>query len=163
MINLYKKHVWVIPEDRPNEEFINGFIDHPAVDEGQIRPLPVAGGWSAVLKVFRDVYIRKLRDFPLGHVILLVDHDNDIAARRSAFKEVVPTDIADRVFLLGCADEPEAFKKACNRRSFEDIGRTLADECDKGAPQLWVHDHLRHNDDDRVRLVATVKPFAFRA
>jgi hypothetical protein len=161
MVNVYKPHVWVLPEDDRNRQLINGFINHPAIDEGQIYPLPVAGGWSAVLKEFEEVYIKKLRDFQKAHVVLLIDYDNKFDTRRLEFQSKMPADVMDRAFVLGCADEPEALKKATSL-GYEEIGRLLANECETGTDHLWTHDHLRHNNDDRNRLAMKVKLFLFR-
>jgi len=159
MVNVFKPHVFVLPEDDENREFINGFIGHPAIDDGQIYPLPVAGGWAAVLKEFEDVYVKRLRDSHNAHIIMLIDYDNEFETRRAKFQAKIPVDVADRAF--GCADEPKDLKKA-TRRCCEEIGRLLANECDTGTEQLWTHGHLRHNNDDRARLTTTVKPFLFR-
>ena len=64
------------------------------------------------------------------------------------------------MFVVGSKDKPETLKKALNI-SFEEIGKSLADDCDAGTTELWGHEQLQHNDAERQRLVQTVKPFLF--
>jgi hypothetical protein len=62
------------------------------------------------------------------------------------------------VFVIGSKQTPEKLKNELGK-SFEEIGRSLAQDCYDGADSVWSHDQLRHNDPDRQRLLQTVKPF----
>ena len=64
------------------------------------------------------------------------------------------------MFVVGSKHKPETLKKALNI-GFEEIGKSLANDCDAGITGLWGHEQLNHNDADRRRLVQTVKPFLF--
>ncbi len=44
---------------------------------------------------------------------------------------------------------------------FEEIGESLAGDCDASTSELWAHEQLQHNGTERQRLVQTVKPFLF--
>ena len=44
---------------------------------------------------------------------------------------------------------------------YEEIGKSLANDCDAGTAEHWDHEQLKHNDAERHRLVQTVKPFLF--
>jgi len=113
-----------------------------------------------VLKTFRDEYIPKLRDHPKTHVVMLIDFDNQVEKRKADFEEEIPAEFKTRVFVIGSKHKPETLKKEA-KKSFEEIGKSLADDCDAGTAELWGHEQLSHNDADRQRLVETVMPFLF--
>jgi hypothetical protein len=159
-MNRYESHVYVIPEDDRDRQIAVGFIDHHKVQHPRIQVMPVAGGWRNVLKMFHDEYIQKLRDYPKGHVVMLIDFDGEFEERRGEFEQAIPDDLKPRVFVVGPGHTPEALKNEVNK-SFEKIGAALADDCDAGTAGLWDHQQLKHNDSDRERLVQTVRPFLF--
>jgi hypothetical protein len=159
-MNKYVEHVYVIPEDDADRQIAVGFVNHRRVRDTRIQVMPVAGGWRNVLKTFMDEYIRKLRDYPLAHVVMIIDFDGCFDQRREEFENSIPVDIKPRVFVVGPKHTPETIKGALNK-SFEKIGESLADECDAGPAGLWGHVQLNHNDPDRRRLDQTVKPFFF--
>jgi hypothetical protein len=161
-MNRYLPHVYVIPEDDANRQLASGFVLHHEVDDRRIQVMPPAGGWGDVLRTFQDEYIPKLKDYSHAHVVLLIDFDGDINARRVTFEESIPVDIKARVFVIGSKDNPEALKGEL-RISFEKIGGKLAEDCGKGATDYWGHGQLKHNDTDQQRLVGAVKPFLFNA
>lgn len=160
-MNKYAPHVYVIPEDDADRQIADGFVLHPRVKEARIQVVPPAGGWSRVLETFRDEYIPKLRDFPNTHVVMLIDFDGQVDKRRADFEQEIPEDFQARVFVIGSKDTPETLKKVA-KKSFEEVGRSLADDCDAGTTALWCHEQLIHNDADRKRLVETVMPFLFQ-
>lgn len=159
-MNKYAPHVYVIPEDDADRQIADGFVLHPRVREARIQVVPPAGGWSKVLKTFQDEYLPRLRDYPDAHVVMLIDFDGRVETRKADFEQEIPVDFKIRVFVIGTKHTPEALKKEA-RKSFEDIGRSLADDCAEGAAELWGHEQLSHNDVDRRRLMETVKPFLF--
>ena len=122
--------------------------------------MPPAGGWPKVLKTFRDEYIPKLRAYPGAHVIMLIDFDGQVEKRKADFGQEIPEEFKLRVFVIGSKHTPETLKNELNK-SFEEIGTSLADDCDAGTTELWGHDQLNHNDPDRHRLVQIVKPILF--
>jgi hypothetical protein len=160
-INKFKPHVYVIPEDRDNEQIADGFVNHQSIDERRIQIMPSAGGWPHVLRTFQNEYIPSLRQYPEGYVVMLIDFDEVYNTRRLEFENAIPDDLKDRVFVLGCHDEPIDFKNAISA-SFEEIGRKLADDCDADTTATWNHEHLKHNDPDRSRLVKAVRPILFK-
>jgi hypothetical protein len=159
-MNKYAPHVYVIPEDDADRQIADGFALHHRVKETRIQVMPPAGGWLKVLETFRDEYIPKLRNYPTTHVVMLIDFDNQVEKRRANFEQETPKEFKTRVFVIGSKDAPETLKKE-TKKSFEEIGRSLADDCDAGTTVLWGHEQLSHNDADRKRLVETVMPFLF--
>ena len=87
-MNKFVHHIFVIPEDEADEEIANGFALHERVDVRRIQVMPVAGGWSNVLAIFREEYIPRLRKYPLGHVVMLIDFDGQGGARMANFLQV---------------------------------------------------------------------------
>jgi len=159
-LNKYAPHLYVIPEDDANRQVADGFTLHHHVKHTRMQVMPPAGGWSEVLKTFKDVYIQKLREYPLAHVVLLIDFDGSFEQRRSDFQSQIPVDIQQRVFVVGSQDTPEAMKRQL-KRSFEEIGKALADDCDADTATLWGHQQLSHNDPDRHGMAQAIKPFLF--
>ena len=159
-MNRYAPHVYVIPEDARNEQIANGFVGHHQVKHMRVKVMPPAGGWSRVLETFRDEYISKLRDYPDAHVVMLIDFDDEVENRKAKFEEQIPEEFKNRVFVVGSKHDPETLKKA-RKIGFEEIGKSLADDCDANTAELWDHEQLQHNDAERQRLVQIVKPFLF--
>src|SRR5947209_18812124 len=127
-MNKYAPHVYVIPEDDRDRQIADGFVLHHQVKDTRIQVVPPAGGWSKVLKTFRDEYIQKIREYPHAHVVMLIDFDGRIDERRAEFEQAIPDDLKVRVFVVGSKDNPETLKKAL-KISFEEIGKSLANDC----------------------------------
>jgi hypothetical protein len=159
-VNKYKPHLYVIPEDRRDAQIANGFAQHPRVETHQIQVVPEAGGWSRVLDTFTDEYVPRLQQNAKTHVVMVVDFDGAYADRRADFESKVPEEVRARVFVIGPRDTPEALRKSL-ARAYEEIGRSLADDCDGGLLRTWGHEQLKHNEPDRCRLLQVVKPFLF--
>jgi hypothetical protein len=161
-MNKYAPHVYVIPEDDRDRQIADGFVLHHNVDTRRVQVMPLAGGWSNVLKTFQDEYIQTLRNYAQAHVVMVIDFDGHIDERRAQFENAIPDDIKNRVFVIGTSHNPEALKQAL-QITFENIGRELANDCDNGTAVYWNHTQLLHNDAERQRLVQLVRPFLFPA
>lgn len=159
-MNRYSPHVYVIPEDDCDRQLADGFVLHDQVKTPRIQVIPPAGGWREVLKKFQTEYIRRLREDPQGHVVLLIDFDGVYGTRRTEFEQAIPDDLKARVFVIGASHTPEELRKSLGR-SFEQIGRDLADDCFARTENVWSDTHLRHNDPDRQRLLHVVRPILF--
>ena len=160
-MNKDRHCVYVIPEDGRNRQIADGFILHHNVDDRRIQVMPEAGGWLPVLETFQAEYIQKLKNYLQAHVVMLIDFDGCSDQRRAKFDETIPPELKRRVFVVGSQQNSEKLKQAM-KLGFEEIGKSLADDCDAGNAELWAHEQLKHNDDERLRLVQTVKPFLFR-
>ena len=159
MVNYYRPHVWLIPEDDADRQLANGFMNHDAVDDNRISVRAPAGGWSKVLDVFENEYVPRLRNYRDHHVVMLIDFD-DVEGRMTQFEQRIPDDVRSRVFVIGPKDEPEDLKRELGM-TFEKIGRELAQNCLEGGYDLWQHPHIRHNNAELQRLVAAVRPILF--
>jgi len=159
-MNRYVRHVFILPEDDCDRQIANGFVDHDQVKTPRVQVVDPAGGWAEVLKTFRTEYIATLRQFSLGYLVMLVDFDGVCATRLPDFENAIPADLIDRVFVVGAKITPEALKQALGK-TLEQIGRSLADDCYKGTTAVWGHEHLKHNDSHRSRLIQFVKPILF--
>ena len=95
-MNKYRSHVYVIPEDDPNRQIAEGFVDHHEVNHTRVKVMPVAGGWPNVLKTFQEEYIQTLRNYQSAHAVMLIDFDGQFDERRDRFQEEIPGDIGDR-------------------------------------------------------------------
>jgi len=54
-VNVYRRHVMVLPEDDANGDIVNGFLLDPSLNERAIQVLPPAGGWANVFARFKDL------------------------------------------------------------------------------------------------------------
>ena len=159
MSNKYLPHLHIIPEDDANRQLANGFLlDTSKINMRQIDVLANAGGWrNAVSKIPSS----QLDRFPERRLLLLIDFDGDVASRKSTILNEVPTEVRERVFLIGVSSEPEALKKALGQLSYERIGKVLFAECADESHLHWGDALLAHNKDELTRLKSSVKSLIF--
>jgi hypothetical protein len=155
----YRDHILLLPEDQANSDIANGFLLYQLHDPRAIDVLPPAGGWSHVRDEFVETHIAEMRRHPLRRMILMVDFDAQ-DDRLNAVKEVVPADLAERVFVVGVWSNPEALRVATGC-SLEKLGCKLAMECCDGSRAVWNHELLRHNAPEVARMTALLRPFLF--
>ena len=165
MTNKYLDHLLVLPEDDHNRRLVNGFRLNLGVNDRRIQVLPEAGGWLNVLDSLKDpAQVRGLTSYPKRHLLLMIDFDGQVDARQKEFearRNALPASARDRVYLLGCRDEPKDLRAVCDMQ-LEPIGRQLADECPPPpVGGLWQNAQLQHNDSELNRLVTQVRPFLF--
>ena len=159
MTNKYKPHVLVVPEDDANRQILNGFLIGPNLDPRAIQILPPRGGWRKVLEDFKKNHIPMMYKYPYRMMILVIDFDRN-SERLDIAKAWIPSDLCERVFILGVFSEPEQIKKETGL-SFEAIGKGLAKDCADNTEKLWGHNLLAHNKSELDRLVVSVKPLLF--
>jgi hypothetical protein len=158
MINRYKPHVLVLPEDDANRQLVNGFLLHPSLS-AQIQVLEEVGGWLKVLDCFEKDHVRAMVTYPNRTMVLLIDFDGQ-QDRLDRAKAVIPDNLKDRVFVLGVWTEPEALKAILG--SYEKIGRAMAEDCHEETVTTWGHEPLRHNAGEMERLRQQVRPILFQ-
>jgi hypothetical protein len=165
IMNRYAQRVYIIPEDDCDRQLANGFVLHDQVKSSRVQVEEPAGGWREVIKTFTTEYIPLLRadqEGKEGYVVMLIDFDGYYADRRKEFEDAIPGDLKERVFVVGSKATPEDLKKSL-AKNYEQIGLLVADDCFAGTVTIWNHDHLKHNDPDRIRLLSIVKPILFGA
>lgn len=168
-VNRHKKHLLVLPEDDANRQIANGFLLEPSLNSRAIQVLPCAGGWGKVIKEFEDNYAPKMRQNQLMMMALVIDSDvekkgevrSKNANRFDDVSDRIPSDLKDRVFVLGSWIDPQKLKTSMDRKSLEAIGEALAEDCAENANKTWGHELLKHNERELKRMIATVKPFLF--
>ncbi|MBC1238000.1 hypothetical protein [Nostoc sp. 2RC] len=158
-INKYQPHVFVLPEDDANRQIANGFILNQNLNNRAIQILPPAGGWKIVLERFTNDYAATMRQYPQRMIVLLIDFDES-EDRLSYAQSQIPSDLIDRVFVIGVLSEPESLKRDI-RKDFESIGKALAKDCSDKTNELWGHHLLKHNQTELERMISNVKPFLF--
>lgn len=158
--NRYAFHVYVIPEDDASRQIADGFVLHDQINDSRIRVMPPAGGWAKVLETFRLEYVPELRQYPDSHVVMLIDFDNHVETRKADFEHEIPAIFKARVFVVGPKDNPETLKKAL-KTNFEGIGKSLAHDCYTDTAKHWGHEQLQHNEEERQRMVDTMKSSLF--
>jgi len=155
----YKPHVLVLPEDSANRQIAIGFILNSNVNEPVIQILPIANGWKKVVSNFTENHVSTMRRFPKRMIVLLIDFDQN-EDRLTYVKQHIPSDLEDRVFILGVFSEPERLKSDI-KRNFEQIGEALATDCSDNTDELWGHNLLRCNKTELDRMILAVKPHVF--
>lgn len=159
-VNKNRPHILVLPEDDANRQLATGF--QLALDfarHRQMQVLPVAGGWLEVLDRFQKEHVGDMVRFSERHVVLLIDFDGR-EDRLEHVRSQIPTEVSDRVFILGVWSEPERLKEA-GLGGYEAIGSRLANDCQEENEATWSHELLRHNAGELQRLNQQVRPILF--
>lgn len=159
MINRYKPHLLVLPEDDANRQIANGFLLDSKLNSRAIQVLPEARGWEDVVEKFTNDYASTMRQYSHRMIALLIDFDQD-EDRLDYVKQHIPIDLENRVFVLGVLSEPERLRSDI-KKNFEEIGETLANDCPDDTNELWGHELLKHNKTELARMVPSVKSFLF--
>ncbi|HAI68549.1 MAG TPA: hypothetical protein DCM38_03825 [Gammaproteobacteria bacterium] len=160
-VNKYNKHLLVLPEDDANRQIANGFLLEPNLNDRVIQILPPPGGWIKVLNAFRDNHISEMHKYKNRMMLLLIDFDQD-ETRLANIKNQIPDELKARVFVLGTQSEPEKLKKhIANGKTFEEIGKALAEDCVNETDKIWGHALLKHNREELARMIPFIKPFLF--
>lgn len=149
----------MLPEDDANKELANGF--HLKVDwnrNRRMQVLPAAGGWNNLLGQFKSEHVTEMSRYTERFMVLLIDFDgrND---RLKTVTDIIPEELAERVFVLGAWSDPERLK--ANLGAYEDIGSAMADDCRDETDTTWAHELLRHNASELDRLREQVRSILF--
>lgn len=149
-VNKYTDHVLIFPEDDANRQLANGFVIRPEINQSAVDIRSVSGGWG---KAFDSLQanLRSLRDYPARRIVLLIDFDGNYEERLEKFRELVPTDLVDRVFLVGVLTEPEPLRADLGC-SLEVLGGRLARDCEDHTQSDWNHELLAHNQAELQRM-----------
>lgn len=159
--NRYQPHLIVLPEDDANRQIANGFLNNLNLNSRAIQVLPEARGWQDVVEKFTNDYASTMRKLSQRMIVLLIDFDED-ENRLGYIKQQIPSDLTDRVCVLGVLSEPERLRSSMgHRQSFEGIGEALANDCSDNTDELWKQELLKHNKPELERMVIAVKPFLF--
>jgi hypothetical protein len=159
-VNKHLPHVLVLPEDDANHQLATGFcLNLNSSVLRRIQVLPVAGGWSQVLKGFLSDHLTYMERYPDRFMVLLIDFDSD-GERLAYMKNAIPGHLRERVFVLGTWSQPEDLKRA-DLGSYEMIGSALARDCQENTSTIWDHNLLRNNAGEVVRLRERIRPILF--
>ncbi len=156
-LNRHRPHLLVLPEDDATRSLANGFVD---ASTGPMQVLVPVRGWPHVLAEFKRSYVEHLRKYSQGHLVLLIDFDDDFPNRLAYFQSQMPVDVADRVYVLGALTEAETLQRQTGKK-LGPLGVALADECRNNTQTLWNCAQLQHNQQELARLIVQVKPFLF--
>jgi hypothetical protein len=159
-LNKYKPHIYVLPEDDANRQIAIGFLLDPNLDGRAIQILPPLGGWTQVVDTFTNVHAVEMQRYEYRRIVLLIDFDGQYERRFREVRSKIPQELVERVYVLGALSDPEALKNSI-KRSFEEIGKDLSQDCVDNTRKVWGHDLLRHNEAELERMISSVKPFLF--
>ncbi len=159
-MNKNRPHLFILPEDDANSQLAHGFVEHHGIQHRRVRVLNPAGGWKKVLGNFQAYHLNGMRASPNRMMVLLIDSDNDTKRLERIRNEDIPKDVSDRVFVLGVLPEPEKLRTD-TKKSFNEIGRFLADGCPNSRNKLWSHELLQHNEAELERMIPSIRSFLF--
>ncbi len=159
-MNKYVPHVLVLCEDDANRQIVNGFLLDPLLNPRNIHVLGLAGGWRRVLDDFTNLHRDAMSANQNQYMVLLIDFD-EVENRLAKVKEVIPPNLAERVFVLGASKEPEELRTE-GLGTWEVIGQNLARDCRENTSVTWSHRLLRHNAEELKRMTPILKPILFR-
>ena len=157
MVNRQRAHVRILPEDRANAEIATEFLVECGSPR-QVQILPEAGGRDKVIAGFTSEHARVMKRDSQGLMILLIDLDENEDFQR--YRQQVPADLAERVFVVGAKPDPEGLRTA-TQLSFAQLGEKLAQECKADSLKLWEHESLKHNLAELQRLREHIRPIFF--
>lgn len=158
-VNNYRPHLKVLCEDKINQDMVRGFVMGIFNVSQRIEIIQdVAGGCHKAKVLLENIWIEKLLKYPTMFLLIIIDFDKDIN-RITYMRENIPEELKDRVFILGCFDEPEKFKQYAREKigskkgiPSESIGKVLFLECKDDNLELWQSEHLKHNLQEIERL-----------
>ncbi|MDR0564379.1 MAG: hypothetical protein LBG78_05525 [Azoarcus sp.] len=160
--NKYTKHLKIIAEDDSCRQLANGLMNVVSNNRA-IDSIEISDGWLKSFDFFSDKEIERLKKFNNRILLLIIDSDNNVDSRFKKFKEKVPDEFKDRVYLLSSKGESEDlrsyFKSVFGKNSLELIGEKLAESCHRGKFDLWNCDQLKHNKPEIHRFYDSVKTF----
>jgi hypothetical protein len=156
--NHHQPHLLVIPEDKANQDVVNGFLLQVESNERQLHVLNLANGWLKGRNMLLSLSEGHLKKFTNAHALLLIDHDG-YPARGSEIKAQISDEIKDRVFVIGVLSEPEELKSA--NQKYEQIGKRIADGCKENNSDFWQQELLVHNLEEVQRLSEAVHNLFF--
>lgn len=158
--NVYKPHLLVIPEDKANQDIVNGFLLRLEVNERQLQVLDLANGWSRGKEKLLELSNGHLVRYNNAHALLVVDHDGN-RNRGCEIKALISDEVKDRVFVIGVLSEPEELKSASQK--YEQIGGLIAEGCKADNTDFWQQESLLvHNLDEVRRLSKVVRDLFFK-
>ena len=156
-MNRHRPHLIVVPEDDAIRQVAIGF--EKSVDRGQqFQVRREVGGWLAVLAAFLKDLVPHMNLYNGAHVVLAIDFDKDLEARRCRFDNEIPPQLRDRVYVLGSRREVENVR---DFGSYEVIGEKMAQACRNGAEAFWAHPDLENNLTEARRLHSAVQKLLF--
>ena len=158
--NKHIPHLYVIPEDDANRQMAVGFEKDDRIRARAIQIVAPAGGWVKALEKLEVDYFTLLRSNQNSHVLVLIDCDAKSNRINNAFAKV-PSEIKERVFILGTLNEPEVLKRSLNT-PLEKIGELIIEECFDANQKIWQHEQLKHNATEVARLKSVLFNIVFQ-
>ena len=161
-MNKYRPHIYILPEDEADNDFVVGFLNLPIFDNTRIAPLryggEYGGGWLKAVEKFKNDHIPDMNKFPGRYMILVIDFDkyDDRAEKIQNFD--IPDTLRDRVFIIGSRTNPQSLKKELKMNG-EEIGEAIARSCAEKTGTIWDHPLLKHNQAEIDRLRPVIEQF----
>ncbi len=111
-VNKFSDHLVIIPEDDANRQIANGFLMSTRVCERAVQVMPNAGGWLEALDKF-ELYSNEMHGLTRRRLLALIDFDGKYSTRWLIAQNKIPTQLSNRVYVLGVASEPEKLRATC--------------------------------------------------
>lgn len=109
-----------------------------------------------MLEDFQSNEVSGMEKYPNRLVVLLIDFDGK-EGRLNYAKTSIPEHLRDRVFVPGAWKEPQDLRTS-GLGSFEEIGMSLAQDCQDGTNRVWGHDLMKNNAGELARLCERIRP-----
>lgn len=143
-VNFYKEHLYVLLEDEEYQKIMNGVNLTPHVNNAVIQLCHFGHGWSSVFDDFKKTK-KLLNRFKERHVLLLMDFDYEFTKRLEEFRQSVPAEFKNRVFILGIDNKESEDLVRFFKCNSEEIGKKLVRNCPNGDLSHWKNIHLECN------------------
>ena len=126
--NNDKPHLHIYSEDAATHDVADGFIHlFPGRKQRQIQVFTCSGYPNVKQKVEADA---KLMLYPERMILCVIDFDGNLG-RIDELKNLVASNIQNRVYVIGCVDEVETAKQTLGFQGHnDDFGKRLAGQND---------------------------------
>lgn len=167
--NRYQKHLLILCEDYATNAMVNGFLSSRHLKNArQVQTLPYLKGWQSVVDSVLNKQLQELARYPERELLLVIDFDKDPARattirqhiRAALEKRQLPYEFEQRVHILGALMEAEDLRRALGQ-SLEEVGQEAAQQCHENRSALWLHDLLKHNQEDVKHLTMAFRRLLF--
>ena len=159
-INKYDNFLIIETEDDANRQILNGFMKGVGLNIRKIQLSNHCSGWSSVINKFESKMISYLNEYQKGYVIMVIDFDDHYDERKRMIEEKIPSNLYNRVFVLGAKKEPEDLKRNLGL-NYEAIGEKMADGFLDNNHQLWECEDLKHNLEELHRACIQIRSFIY--
>lgn len=164
--NKYRKHLVILPEDQAYATMARGFKNYYRIRAENLEIKKVCGGWKKVFEMLASTYVPLMEQNPDMHVLCMIDFDYHRKSRQNILTQY-EANLLQRIYLLGCRQEAEDFKRDMKHGKLEAFGTLLAEACVNSditsGSNPWLSDQLKENGHEIEKIRHNLGMIIFRS